>query len=100
MDKYALGDSVMVLLDKKIGIVCKTVNEKGVLQVQLPGKKIWINHKRVRLHVAAAELYPEDYDFSIIFDTVENRKKRHAMERKYTEEVIEYSWEEECKCHR
>ncbi len=100
LDKYALGDSVMVLPDKKIGIVCKTVNEKGVLQVQLPGKKIWINHKRVRLHVAAAELYPEDYDFSIIFDTVENRKKRHAMERKYTEEVIEYSWEEECKCHR
>ena len=100
MDKYALGDSVMVLPDKKIGIVCKTVNEKGVLQVQLPGKKIWINHKRVRLHVAAAELYPEDYDFSIIFDTVENRKKRHAMERKYTEEVIEYSREEECKCHK
>ena len=100
LDKYALGDSVMVLPDKKIGIVCKTVNEKGVLQVQLPGKKIWINHKRVRLHVAAAELYPEDYDFSIIFDTVENRKKRHAMERKYTEEVIEYSREEECKCHK
>lgn len=100
LDKYALGDSVMVLPDKKTGIVCKTVNEKGVLQVQLPGKKIWINHKRVRLHVAAAELYPEDYDFSIIFDTVENRKKRHAMERKYTEEVIEYSREEECKCHK
>ncbi len=50
--------------------------------------------------MAAAELYPEDYDFSIIFDTVENRKKRHAMERKYTEEVIEYSREEECKCHK
>lgn len=99
-DKYAVGDSVMVLPDKKIGIVCKPVNEKGVLRVQLPGKKIWINHKRVRLHVAAGELYPEDYDFSIIFDTVENRKKRHAMERKYTEDVIEYSQEEECKCHK
>ncbi len=99
-DKYAIGDSVMVLPDKKIGIVCKPVNEKGVLRVQLPGKKIWINHKRVRLHVAATELYPEDYDFSIIFDTVENRKKRHAMERKFTEEVIEYSQEEGCKCHK
>lgn len=39
--------------------------------------------------------YPEDYDFSIIFDTVENRKKRHDMERKYTEEVIEYKGNEE-----
>ena len=82
---YKLGDSVMVYPDKKIGIVCKTADDKGVLQVQLKGKKIWINHKRVKLHVAAEELYPEDYDFSIIFDSVENRKMRHQMERKYVE---------------
>lgn len=87
--KYRLGDSVMVYPDQKIGIVCGTVNEKGVLRVQLPGKKIWINHKRVKLHVAAEELYPEDYDFSIIFDTVENRKIRHDMERRYTEKMIQ-----------
>lgn len=86
--KFKLGDSVMVYPDKKIGIVCEPVNEKGVLRVQLPQKKIWINHKRVKLHVAATELYPEDYDFSILFETVENRKKRHDMQRKYTEEVI------------
>lgn len=88
--KYKLGDSVMVYPDKKIGIVCEPINEKGVLRVQLPDKKIWINHKRVKLHVAATELYPEDYDFSIIFDTTENRKIRHDMGRKYTEEVIRY----------
>lgn len=79
--KYQLGDSVMVLPDKKIGIVCQPENEKGVLRVQLPGKKIFINHKRVKLHVPADRLYPEDYDFSIIFDTVENRKLRHQVER-------------------
>ena len=87
--KYKIGDSVMVYPEKKIGIVCVPINEKGVLRVQLPNKKIWINHKRVKLHVAAAELYPEDYDFSIIFETVENRKKRHDMQRKYTDVVIE-----------
>ncbi len=87
---YQIGDSVMVYPDKKIGIVCKPENDKGVLQVQMKGKKIWINHKRIKLHVAAQELYPEDYDFSIIFDTVENRKLRHQMERKYVEgEMIE-----------
>ncbi len=32
---YHLGDSVMVFPDKKIGIVCEPVNEKGVLRVQL-----------------------------------------------------------------
>ena len=88
--KYNRGDSVMVYPDRKIGIVCEPVNEKGVLRVQMPGKKIWINHKRVKLHVAAEELYPEDYDFSIVFDTVANRKIRHDMERKYTDEVIMY----------
>ncbi len=84
-DKFRLGDSVMVYPERKIGIVCEKVNEKGVLRVQLPNKKIWINHKRVKLHVAADELYPEDYDFSIIFDTVANRKLRHQMERKLVE---------------
>lgn len=87
--KYKIGDSVLVYPEKKIGIVCVPINEKGVLRVQLPNKKIWINHKRVKLHVAATELYPEDYDFSIIFETVENRKKRHDMQRKYTDAVIE-----------
>lgn len=87
---YHIGDSVMVLPDKKIGIVCAPINEKGVLRVQLPNKKIWINHKRVKLQVSAKEMYPEDYDFSIVFDTVEHRKIRHDMERKYTEAKIEY----------
>lgn len=88
--KYQIGDSVMVYPDKKIGIVCVPANEKGVLRVQMPNKKIWINHKRIKLHVAAAELYPEDYDFSIVFDTVEQRKTRHEMERKYTDKTVQY----------
>ena len=35
----------------------------------------------MKLHVPADRLYPEGYDFSIIFDTVENRKLRHQVER-------------------
>ena len=86
--QFKIGDSVMVYPDKKIGIVCEPENDKGVLRVQIAGRKIWINHKRLKLHVSADELYPEDYDFSIIFDSVENRKIRHDMDRKYTEEII------------
>lgn len=84
--QFQLGDSVMIYPDKKIGIICQPENEKGILRVQLPDKKICINHKRIKLLVEASELYPEDYDFSIIFDTVQNRKLRHQMERKYIEE--------------
>lgn len=87
---YSIGDSVMVLPDKKIGIVCETVNEKGVLRVQVADKKIWINHKRVKLLVKSEELYPEDYDFSIVFDSVENRKIKHDLDRKYTNEVYHH----------
>ena len=96
MDKYHIGDSVMVFPDNKIGIVCEPINDKGVLRVQLPNKKIWINHKRVKLHVAATELYPENYDFSIIFESVENRKKLHDMDRKYTEDIVKYESDGDC----
>lgn len=91
--EFNIGDSVMIYPDQKIGIVCEKVNEKGVLRVQVKGKKIWINRKRVKLHVAASELYPEDYDFSIIFESVENRKLKHDMSRKYTEATISYEEE-------
>lgn len=83
--QFQRGDSVTIYPEKKLGIVCETANEKGILRVQLPNKKIWINHKRIKLHVAAQELYPEDYDFSIIFDTVENRKLRRQMEKHHVE---------------
>lgn len=89
-EAFRRGDSVMVYPDKKIGIVCEPANERGVLQVQMPGKKIWINHKRVKLHVAAEKLYPADYDFSILFEAVAVRKARHEMERKYTSQVLRH----------
>ncbi len=75
----------MVYPDRKIGIVCQKANEKGVLRVQMPDKKIWINHKRLKLYIKAEELYPEDYDFSILFDTVSNRKLRRQMEKRHVE---------------
>lgn len=93
LQEYNIGDSVMIYPDRKIGIVCEKVNDKGVLRVQVQGKKIWINRKRVKLHVAASELYPEDYDFSIIFESVEHRKLRHDMGRKYTQDIISYEEE-------
>lgn len=83
VEKFAIGDSVMISPEQKIGIVCRRMNERGELLVQLREEKILISHKRVKLHVKASKLYPEDYDFSIIFDSVETRKARHKMDRKY-----------------
>lgn len=85
---FNIGDSVMVYPQKEIGIVYQKANDKGDIGVQIKKKKLLINHKRLKLRVPASELYPEDYDFSIIFDTVENRKARHDMERKHDPNLV------------
>ena len=81
--RFNIGDSVIVYPKKDLGIVYQRADNKGEVGVQVKGKKRLVNHKRLKIKVAAAELYPEDYDFSIIFDTVENRKARHLMDRKH-----------------
>lgn len=83
--KFSRGDSVSILPDGKIGIVVKPADKNGSVLVQFRNEKQLISHKRLRLKVAAAELYPEDYDFSIIFDTVEIRKARHQMTKHHME---------------
>lgn len=85
---FARGDSVLVLPDRKIGIVVRPADARGEVLVQVKKEKFLVSHKRLKLHVAATELYPEDYDFSIIFDTVENRKARHQMEKHHQEGLI------------
>jgi len=94
-DKFSMGDSVTVLQTGETGIVYRPVNEQGDVIVQVKGVKQAIKHNRIKLKVPAAELYPPDYDFSIIFDTVENRKARHRMGRKFDPTVsITYSEDE------
>lgn len=87
-DGFTRGDSVTVLPDGKVGIVVKPADQDGMVLVQVQKEKFRVNRKRLKLKVAAAELYPEDYDFSIIFDTVENRKARHKMEKGYQGDLM------------
>ena len=81
---FSVGDSVTVHPQEQIGIVYRTANERGEIGVQLRGQKQLVPYKRLTLKVAASELYPEDYDFSIVFDSVATRKARHQMDRKFT----------------
>jgi len=83
--RFNIGDSVVVHPQKKIGIVFQKADETGAVGVQIQKKKEFVNHKRLQLKVAATEMYPEDYDFSILFDTVANRKARHKMGKGYQE---------------
>lgn len=80
---FTRGDSVSVEPAGETGIVVKPADLMGNVLVQVKGEKRMVNYKRIKLRVKADRLYPEDYDFSIIFDSVETRKARHDMGRKY-----------------
>jgi len=94
-EKFSMGDSVTVLQTGETGIVYRPANDQGDVIVQVKGVKRAMKHNRIKLKISASELYPPDYDFSIIFDTVEHRKARHQMGRKYDPTIsITYSDEE------
>lgn len=86
--RFHLGDSVVVYPQKEIGIVFQPANERGEIGVQIKGKKQLISHKRLKLRVAAGELYPPDYDFSIVFDSVENRKARRIIGKRHDPNAV------------
>lgn len=92
--KFQMGDSVEILPDRELGIVYRPVDEQGNVVVQVKGQKRKIRHTRLQLKVAAAQLYPPDYDFSILFDSVENRKARHKMGKHHdpTLEIVYEEW--------
>jgi DNA mismatch repair protein MutS2 len=82
---YKIGDRVFVSSLKTAGIVCELENHKGELGIMIKQKKVKVNKKRLTLHIDSKELYPENYDFSIVLESKENRKKDALMKRKYTE---------------
>lgn len=86
--RFSLGDSVTVYPGKEIGIVYQPEDEEGQMIVQIRGRKRRVSCKRVKLLAPASELYPPDYDFSIVFDSVQNRKARHQMSKHHVEGLV------------
>lgn len=91
---YEVGDNVYIAHLDEYGIIYKVPDAKGDAIVQVKGEKVKINHKRFKLYISRSELYPADYDFSIIFESKETRKKLHQMEKKHVEGLV-IEWEEE-----
>ncbi|MHA7963325.1 endonuclease MutS2 [Paenibacillus sp. CAU 1782] len=83
---FQKGDSVWIYPLRRAGIVFRPADERGNVIVQVKGEKLTFNRKRLKLYIQKGELYPgEDYDMAIVFDTKENRKARHQLERKHVE---------------
>lgn len=85
--KFAVGDCVTVLSSKETGVVFSAADSKGEVGVQIKKVKQYFNHKRLKLLVPASELYPDDYDLSIVFDSVEDRKANKSMSKRHNPNV-------------
>lgn len=93
--KFKMGDCVQLTATDEIGIVYRPMDEKGMVVVQVKGVKRQVLYKRLKLIAPASDMYPPDYDFSIVFDTVQNRKARRIMEKRHDPNaVIRYESEE------
>ena len=88
LQTFIQGDNVLLTNTDEFGIVYKGPDEKGNYVVQVKGEKISINQKRMKLYIPARELYPDDYDFDIIFQSKENRKKNSLLSRKHEEGIV------------
>ncbi|MBB6214370.1 MutS2 family protein [Anaerosolibacter carboniphilus] len=85
--KFQIGDCVHISTMNRTGIVCEMENGRGEVGVMVMKKKFKINHKRLSLYIEGQELYPENYDFDIVLESKENRKKKKLLEKGHTQGV-------------
>lgn len=83
--KFNIGDCVYISTMNRTGIVCELENNKGEIGVMVMKQKFKVNHKRLQLFIEGQELYPEDYDFDIVFENKDDRKKKKLMSKKHVE---------------
>ncbi|WP_429349971.1 endonuclease MutS2 [Paenibacillus sp. 4624] len=82
---FRKGDRVYAAYLDQAGIVSEEEDNHGQIGVMIRGRKLKIHKKRLRLHISADELYPDNYDLDIVLESKENRKKRKLMGRKHVE---------------
>ena len=82
---FKVGDCVYVSSMNRTGIVCEPENARGEVGVLIMKKRFLISRKRLRPYIDGKDLYPDDYDMSIVLDSKENRKKRRIMSKRHVE---------------
>jgi Mismatch repair ATPase (MutS family) len=82
---FKIGDCVYISSMGRTGIICELENNRGEFGVMVMKKKFRVNKKRLSLYIDSKEMYPEDYDFDIVFESKENRKKDKIMGKHHVE---------------
>lgn len=83
--RLEVGDAVYVSSFGRMGIVYQEEDARGMVGVMIQKQKLKVNRKRLKLYIEKGNLYPEDYDFDIVFESKENRKKSKIMQKRHVE---------------
>lgn len=90
-----IGDLVKIPFLNEQGVVCSLPDAKGKIRVLVKEKKMELSVKRVKLHIPAEQLYPENYDLNIVLLSKEERRQKHLLERKHNPGVTRIVSEDE-----
>lgn len=86
--RFEIGDSVLIPSLGCSGIVYALEDAMGNVGVQVRREKLTFNRKRLKPYIGKEQLYPDDYDFDIVFDTKENRKKKKMMSKRHVDGMM------------
>ncbi|WP_159886263.1 endonuclease MutS2 [Paenibacillus puerhi] len=86
--KLQRGDSVYIAYLERTGIVYAEEDDRGNVGIMIQGQKFSINKKRLTLHIENKDLYPDDYDMDIVFESKLTRKKSKLMGRKHVPGLV------------
>ena len=85
---FNVGDCVLISSMSRTGIVCEPENDKGEIVVMVMKKKYKVNVKRLTLYIDGKEMYPEGYDFDVILESKDDRKKKKIMGKRHVEGLV------------
>lgn len=84
---FEQGDNVLLTETNEMGIVYKGPDENGHYIVQIQDTKQTVNHKRLKLYIKGKDLYPDHYDFDIIFKSKDYRKINKQQKKRHVEGI-------------
>ncbi|MDN4075588.1 endonuclease MutS2 [Fictibacillus terranigra] len=85
---FEIGDRVYVSSLKTAGIICSEEDTRGEYVVLVQEEKVKVHKHRLTLHISRNELYPENYDMDIVFESKENRKKDRILSKRHVDGLV------------
>jgi len=86
--EFKKGDQVYIKTMDAKGIIYEEANHKDEVSVMIGKLKVSIHKRKVTLLIEAGKLYPENYDFDIVFKSKAYRKHDHLLKRKYVKDQV------------